>query len=272
MAAPAPSPPPRGLRLRRLAPLVLVLLLGGAVTGVAWYMGLSPIALLERRVAIDVFVGQHWLTALAAFAAIYAASVALSLPGAAVLTICSGIIFGGLAGGIASLIGATVGATAIFLIARSALGGWLVRRAGARAEKAAAGFYADAFNYLLFLRLVPVFPFWLINVVPALCGVRLATFVVATVLGIIPGTFAFAFFGAGLDSAVTAPMAAYRACIAAGGTHCRHGFDPSAAVTPQLIAGLVGLGVLSLVPVVLKRWRAARTPRDVPSHPPPHRI
>ena len=265
-AVPAPSPPTTGLRLGRLLPLALILLFGVAVTGIAWYTGLSPIALLERRVAIDAFVGAHRLAALAAFASIYALSVALSLPGGALLTICGGIIFGGLAGGTAALIGATVGATAIFLIARSALGGWLVRRAGQRAEKAAAGFRADAFNYLLFLRLVPVFPFWLVNLVPALCGVRLATYVAATALGIIPGTFAFAFFGAGLDSAVTAPMRAYRACVAAGGTNCPHGFDPSAAVTPQLIAGLVALGVLSLVPVVVKRWRAARA-HDVPGHP-----
>ena len=270
MAAPElPASPPRapGLRLGRLLPFALILLVGGAVTGAAWYTGLTPIALLERRVAIDAFVGEHRLAALATFAAIYALSVALSLPGGAVLTICGGIVFGGLAGGTAALIGATVGATAIFLIAKSALGGWLVRRAGGRAEKAAAGFCADAFSYLLFLRLVPVFPFWLVNLVPALCGVRLATYVAATALGIIPGTFAFAFFGAGLDRAVTAPMVAYRACVAAGGTHCRHGFDPSTAVTPQLIAGLVVLGVLSLVPVLLKRWRAARATSDVPSRP-----
>jgi uncharacterized membrane protein YdjX (TVP38/TMEM64 family) len=266
-AAPAPSPPAADPRPGRLLALALILLAGGAVAAAAWYAGLSPITVLERRVAVDAFVREHWLAALAVFAAVYALTVALSLPGGAVLTICGGIVFGGLTGGTAALIGATVGATAIFLIAKSALGGWLIRRAGVRAEQAAAGFCADAFSYLLFLRLVPVFPFWLVNLVPALCGVRLATYVAATALGIIPGTYAFAYFGAGLDKAVTAPMLAYRACVAAGGTQCRHGFDPSAAVTPQLVAGLVALAVLSLVPVVVKRWRAARAPRDVPSHP-----
>ena len=89
----------------------------------------------------------------------------------------------------------------------------------------AAGFRADAFNYLLFLRLVPV-PFWLVNLVPALLGVRLSTFVTATAIGIVPATFIFAFFGAGLDSIITAQEAGYRACLAAGDADCRIHFEP----------------------------------------------
>jgi uncharacterized membrane protein YdjX (TVP38/TMEM64 family) len=242
-----------------------MVLAGAAVIGLAWHQGLSPVSLLERRVAIDAFVGAHRIAALLAFTGIYAAVVALSLPGAALLTICGGIIFGGPAGGLAALVGATAGATVLFMVAKSALGGWLVRRAGPHAESVAAGFCADAFSYLLFLRLVPLFPFCLVNLVPAMCGVRLRTFVLATALGIIPGTFALAFFGAGLDSAVTAQVAAHRACIAAGRAGCKLGFDPSAAVTPQLIAGLVALGLLALVPVVVKRLRAARAPREISS-------
>jgi uncharacterized membrane protein YdjX (TVP38/TMEM64 family) len=257
---PTPRPAAAGFRLARILPFAAIVLVSVIVIAVGWYTGLSPVSLLERRVAIDSFVGAHRIAALAAFAGIYALAVALSLPGAVLLTICGGIVFGGLAGGLAALIGATTGATLIFLIAKSAVGGWLIRRAGRRAEKLAAGFCADAFNYLLFLRLVPLFPFWLVNLVPALCGVRLATFVGATALGIIPGTFAFAFFGAGLDSAVAAEVTAYRACIAAGNSGCRLKFDPSAAVTPQLIAGLVALGVLALIPVAVKRFKAARTP------------
>jgi uncharacterized membrane protein YdjX (TVP38/TMEM64 family) len=261
------SPPTAAIRPARVLAFAALIVLGFVVVGIGRYEGLSPVALLERHAAIDAFVATHWLAALAAFAAIYVVVIALSLPGGALLTICGGAIFGGLAAGSAALVGATIGATIIFLIAKSALGGWLVRRAGARAQAVAAGFCADAFNYLLFLRLVPLFPFCLVNLVPALCGVRLRTFVLATALGIIPGTFAFAFFGAGLGSAVTAQVDAYRACVAAARTGCRFGFDPSAAVTPQLIAGLVALGVLALVPVVVKRLRAARAARGVSSHP-----
>ena len=268
-AAADPDPPTRpaaaGYRPARLVPLGILVLVSVSVIALAWWNDLSPITLLERRVAIDAFVGAHRIAALGAFMAIYALAVALSLPGAVILTICGGIVFGGLLGGLAALVGATVGATLIFLAAKTALGGCLNRRVGCRAEKMAAGFCADAFNYLLFLRLVPIFPFWLVNLVPALCGVRLATFVAATALGIIPGTFAYAFFGAGLDSAVTAEAAAYRACLAAGRAGCRLHFDPSAAVTPQLIAGLVALGVLALIPVAIKRLKAARAPSEISS-------
>ena len=162
------------------------------------------------------FIARNAAAAVAGYVALYIAVVALSLPGGAVLTITGGVLFGVVIGGAAALVGATIGAICIFLIARSAVGEHLVRRAGPLAERLAEGFRADAFSYLLFLRLVPLFPFWLVNLVPALCGVRLATFAAATAIGIIPATFAFAFVGAGLDSVIAAQEAAYRACLAAG--------------------------------------------------------
>jgi uncharacterized membrane protein YdjX (TVP38/TMEM64 family) len=259
-----PCPPVARFRPARLVPLGIIAFVSLNLIVLLWYYGLSPVALLERRVAIDAFVAEHRIAALGAFMAIYALAVALSLPGAVLLTICGGIVFGGFAGGLAALVGATIGATMIFLVAKTALGDFLTRRAGRRAEKLTSGFCADAFSYLLFLRLVPVFPFWLVNLVPALCNVRLTTFVAATALGIVPGTFAFAYFGAGLDSAVMAQVAAYRACMAAGRAGCRIELDPSAAVTTELIAGLVALSVLSLIPVAVKRFKAART-RSEPS-------
>jgi uncharacterized membrane protein YdjX (TVP38/TMEM64 family) len=260
---PSARPAPAGFRLARLLPLAAIVLVSLIIIAIGWYEGWSPVALIERRVAVEEFVGEHRLAALAAFAGIYALAVALSLPGAALLTVSGGVIFGTLAGGLAALIGATVGGTAVFLIARSALGGWLVHRAGGHAEKLAAGFRADAFNYLLFLRLVPIFPFVLVNLVPALAGVRLTTFVAATALGIIPATFAYAFFGAGLDSAIAAQTGNYRGCLALNGSDCKIEFDPTTAATPQLIAGLVALGLLALVPVVVRRYKAARVPAEL---------
>jgi len=267
-AAADPDPTDRSaarFRPARLVPLGLIMLLSVIVIVVGWYTDLSPVTLLERRAAIDRLVVEHRIVALAAFMGIYALAVALSLPGAVFLTILGGAIFGAWVGGLAALVGATAGATAIFLIARSALGEWLVRRAGGHCAKLASGFCADAFYYLLFLRLVPVFPFWLVNLAPALCGVRLVTFVAATALGIIPGTFAFAIFGAGLDHAAAAQLAAYRACEAAGRTSCALDLDPAAAATPQLFAGLVALGLLALVPVVVRR-RKARAQAAISSH------
>jgi uncharacterized membrane protein YdjX (TVP38/TMEM64 family) len=242
MSAPAdPTSPPSTARvpLGRLAPLAVIMAITVVALAMGWHRELSLTALLERRAAIEDFVSQHWIVALAAYTALYVAVTALSLPCASFLTIFGGLIFGALTAATATLAGATAGATIIFLVAKSALGDWLVRRAGPRVEKVAAGFRADAFNYLLFLRLVPFFPFWLVNLVPALVGVRLRTFVIASALGMIPGTLAYAFFGAGLDSAIKAQNA-----------------------TLKLFAGLIALGLLSLVPVVVKHCKARRTPSE----------
>jgi uncharacterized membrane protein YdjX (TVP38/TMEM64 family) len=161
-----------------------------------------------------------------------------------------------LVGASAAVIGATIGATVIFLVARTALGEPLLRRAGPRANQLAKGFRDDAFSYLLFLRLVPVFPFFLVNLVPAFAGVRLGPFIAGTVLGVIPAAIVFALAGTGLDSVITAQKNSYHHCIAAKGPDCRMAFDPTDVLTPQLIAALVALGLLALMPVMLKYWRA----------------
>ncbi len=244
MPAPADdAAPPSTARalLARSAPLAIVVAITALALALGWHRELSLSALLERRAMAETFVSQHWIAAVAGYTALYVAVTALSLPCASFLTIFGGLIFGALTATVAALAGATTGATVIFLMAKSALGDCLTRRAGPRVEKVAAGFRADAFNYLLFLRLVPFFPFWLVNLVPALCGVPLRTFVVASALGMIPGTFAYAFFGAGLDSAIKAQNA-----------------------TVELFAGLIVLGLLALVPVVVKHVKSGRRQSEMP--------
>ena len=243
-------------RLRRFAPVVVVLLAMVLVFASGAHRHLSLETLVRHRMAIDGFLDHHMVAALGAFIAIYIVVVSLSIPGALFLTITSGILFGTLIGGTASVIGATTGATVIFLVARSACGENLVRRAGPLACKLAAGFRANAFSYLLFLRFVPAFPFFLVNLVPAIAGVKLRTFVAATAIGIVPATFAFAFFGSGLDSVLAAQEGPYRACLAAGRTECPIHFDIGAIMTPQLLAAFAALGALALIPVLVKRLRA----------------
>lgn len=261
MTAPAPVQTPQAegpFQAWRLLLIAAVLVLIGVVYAMGWHRQLSLETLVAHRAAIDGFLGEHRLASLAIFVALYIAAVALSIPSSLVLTISGGILFGIVVGALASIVGATIGATIVFLIAKSAIGERLVRRAGPLAVKLADGFRANAFNYLLFLRLVPVFPFWLVNLAPALFGVRLGTYVAATALGILPAAFAFAFFGAGLDSAIAAQETAYRACLAAGRADCRLDFELGQAATPELLAALVALGVVALIPVLLKRLRARR--------------
>jgi uncharacterized membrane protein YdjX (TVP38/TMEM64 family) len=252
-------------QVRRFAPVVVVLVAMAAVFATGAHRNLSLETLVRHRMAIDAFMAHHMIAALAVFIAIYIVVVALSIPGALILTITSGILFGALVGGSASVIGATIGATIIFLVAKGACGENLVRRAGPLACKLAAGFRADAFSYLLFLRLVPAFPFFLVNLVPAVAGVKLRTFMTATAIGIVPATFAFAFFGSGLDSVLAAQEGPYRACLAAGQTGCPIHLDIGALVTPQLLAAFAALGALALIPVVIKRLKQ----RHAPSSPAP---
>jgi len=251
-----------------------------------WHRQVLLETLVRHRAAIDAFVAAHRGAALLAFMRLYVGAVTVSLPGAAALTVAGGIIFGGVAGGLAAIAAATLGATLVFLVVRRAVGraegagggggartaGWAgripVRYAGPLAEKFAAGFRRDCFWYLVFLRLVPLFPFWLVNLVAAPLGVGLAPFVAATALGIVPATFAYAFFGAGLDSAIAAQESAYRACLAGGpqqGTAqlaplagCRLDFDLAAAATPELIGALLALGLFALIPPAVRFFGGGR--------------
>jgi uncharacterized membrane protein YdjX (TVP38/TMEM64 family) len=242
---------------RRLAgPGLLLMLLGLAyVLGLHQYFTLQ--SLIENRAALANYTASHWVLALLGFCAIYVAAVAVSFPGASILTIFAGMLFGWLAGGLLALVSATLGAAIVFQVAKSALGDVLARKAGPFLKRFRDGFADDAFSYLLFLRLVPAFPFWVVNIVPALANVKLRTFVVTTFLGIIPGTFAFAFVGAGLDSIIAAQQDARARCLAAkSADQCPFELSLSGLVTPQLLLAFAALGVVALLPVALKKWKA----------------
>jgi uncharacterized membrane protein YdjX (TVP38/TMEM64 family) len=242
--------------LRRLVPLIIVIAASAAVFAMGWQRQLSFEWVVRHHEALRAFIAAHDVSALVAYIALYIAAAALSIPVGVFLTMTAGILFGAVLGGAASVVGATIGAICIFLIAKSAVGDYLVRRAGPLAQKLAQGFRADAFSYLLFLRLVPIFPFWIVNLVPAMVGVKLATFAAATALGVIPATFVFAFVGQGLDSVIAAQQAAYQSCLAAARPDCRLAFHINTALTPELLAALAALGVLALVPVLVRRLRA----------------
>jgi uncharacterized membrane protein YdjX (TVP38/TMEM64 family) len=255
-----PGPPPNTDRpaspIRRLVPLLAVVVLAIAAFIIFGRGGLSLEALVRHRMAIGDFVTQHRLLAVLSYMALYIVAIALSVPGAVFLTVAGGFLFGLVIGTTAAVIGATIGATIIFLIARTALGEPLLRRAGPRASQLAQGFREDAFSYLLFLRLVPAFPFFLVNLVPAFAGVGLLPFVAATALGVIPGALVYAFAGTGLDSVIAAQKEGHDACLAAGKGGCAMTFNATDVLTPQLIGALIALGLLALVPVVVKRLRA----------------
>ena len=250
-----------GAWLKRFWPLLLLLGACAFVFAMGWHRYLTLEELASRRGQLSDMIAAHPVVSIVAFIAIYAAVVALSLPGGAVMTVAGGFLFGWLLGGLAAIVAATSGAIVIFLVARSTLGEALAGRATPWLERLRQGFQENAFSYLLFLRLVPAFPFWLVNLAPALLGVSFTTYAIATVIGIVPGTFAYSVAGRGLDSLVEAQQAAHQSCLAKMGSNaqesCPFVLDPKALLTPELIAGLVALGVVALIPLLIKRFRRA---------------
>jgi uncharacterized membrane protein YdjX (TVP38/TMEM64 family) len=195
--------------------------------------------LRDNRATLDAFVAEQGIIAVALYILIYAVSVAVSLPGASILTIAGGLLFGQWFGLAYVVFGATFGAIGVFLIARTALGDALRRRAGPVMRKMERGFQENALSYLLVLRLVPLFPFFLVNIVSAFLGVKLRTYAIGTVIGIIPGSFVYATVGAGLDSIFD-----------------QNGeFSLTGILTPEIIAALVGLAVLALLPIAYKNFQ-----------------
>ena len=243
--------PDRAARPRLLRWLPLLVLVAGLVailaSGLHRYASFE--ALRDHRAWLLDQVARNFAASALIFAAIYALAVALSVPGGAVLTIAGGFLFGKWIGTGLVLAAATLGATLLFVAARTAFADLLRARAAPWLVRLEAGFRADAFNYLLVLRLVPLFPFFVVNLVPAFLGVSLRVFVLATLIGIVPGTFVFATVGSGLGS-----------IFDAGGS-----FSPAGILTPEIVGALVGLAVLALIPVAYRKWSRRGRPASGPS-------
>jgi uncharacterized membrane protein YdjX (TVP38/TMEM64 family) len=232
----------RSSAIRRLLPLAVLLIAIGAFFVLGLHDYLSFETLRQHREELLALVARHPFLAPLAFTAAYAAVIALSVPGGAILTIAGGFLFGIVAATLYVLVGATVGATIVFLIARTALGDSLRAKAGPRIRRMEEGFRQDALSYLLVLRLIPIFPFWLVNIVPAFLGVPVRTSVLGTFVGIIPGSFVYASVGNGLG-----------AVFDAGGTP-----DLGLIFEPTILLPIVGLALLALLPVAYRRVKARK--------------
>lgn len=230
---------PTPLGLKRYIP-VAVVLVGITVFFVGGFQNLLSFqSLSDNYGALTTWANDNQALAVAAFIGIYIVVVGLSLPGGLWLTLAGGLIFGGVLGAAYVVIGATFGAAAIFLAARYAFADLFQGKAGSSLDKMKGGFQNNAFSYLMFLRLVPAFPFWLVNLVPALLDVKFSTYVVATFLGIIPGTTIYAHVGAGLGSVI------------------EKGETPNLGIIfePQILFPILGLAAMSLVPVLYKKFK-----------------
>ena len=232
--------------LKRLLPLLLIALV--LTLFYAFDLGrlLSFAALAEHRTMLLAWVEAHPIVAPLSYILLYITVVAFSLPGGMVMSISGGFLFGTLDGGIYAVFAATVGATTLFLVAKTSIGDYLLARAGGSVKRMQQGFAEDALNYLFVLRLIPIFPFFLVNLAPAFLGISLRVYLIATAFGIMPGTFIYALTGSGLGSV-----------LAQGGEITLAGI-----FTPQVIGALVGLALLALLPVIYKHLSSRRLPAE----------
>jgi uncharacterized membrane protein YdjX (TVP38/TMEM64 family) len=228
---------------RRLIPAA-VLLLGLAlflVLGLERYVSFEMLS--RHHAALATWVGEHGALAALLYVLAYALVVAFSLPVAILVTPVGGFLFGVATGALLSVIGATLGSIAVFLAARTAFRDLFHARAGAALAKLEAGFRRDSFSYLLFLRLVPLFPFWLVNIVPALLGMKLGPYTLATVIGIVPAAIVYSSLGAGLGAVFD------------------RGEVPDLGIIFEwsILLPLLGLALLALTPVLYTHLRRRPT-------------
>ena len=200
----------------------------------------------RHRDALLWWRDSHRMLAVLVFMSLYVLTVALSIPGAIWLTIAGGFLFGLVAGTAYAVVAATLGACAVFLAARYLVGDVLRTKAGPGVVKLEAGFREHALSYLLVLRLIPIVPFWLVNLVPALAGVSLRTFFVGTALGIIPGSLVYTSVGDGLG-----------VVLDQGGTP-----DLGIIFEPEILAPIMGLATLVLLPVFYRRLKHRKSATD----------
>jgi uncharacterized membrane protein YdjX (TVP38/TMEM64 family) len=236
----------------RSGKFIIAAVIGLAIGAFFWF-DLDAYLTLEtvkaNRDRLLAFTDEHRAAAVASFIVTYSLVTGLSLPGATILTLMGGFLFGSLLGTVFVNLGATSGATLAFLTARYLVRGWVEQTFGQKLGPIQDGFAKNAFSYLVTLRLVPLFPFFLVNLVSGLTRVRLGTYVLATALGIIPGSFVYAYAGRQLGTINSLKEIA----------------------SPHVILAFTLLGLLALVPILYRRFAGKpagpvnRT--EAPSHP-----
>ena len=246
--------------IKRWLPLGILLAVFCLIFAMGWHRLLSFKTIGLNYDTLKTFIDRNLAVSILAYIGLYAGIVALSLPGALFVTIAGGLLFGWVVGAPATVVGATLGATIVYFVAKTSLGETLAARAGPWLGKLRAGFQDNALSYLLFLRLVPAFPFVIVNLAAALLGVPFKTYVLATFFGIIPGTTAYSVAGAGLGSVIEVQNQLYKACLAKAPANpdvaCPYTIDTSALVTRELVLAFALIGLVALIPPLVKKWRA----------------
>lgn len=241
--------------LKRGWPLLAIIVAATAFFSLGLHRLISFDLLATNYGQLADFIEQNPILAYGAAGLLYVAAVAIAFPAAWLITVSCGLLFGWFAGSVLVIVSATIGACILYFVARNLAADFFRDKAGDRLNVMAKGFRENAVSYMLFLRLAPIFPFLLVNVVPAILGVRFSTFAWTTALGIIPGSIAYVYAGEGLRSVIAQRA---EAC-AIDQPPCGTPLSPSDLVTPQIIIAIALLALVSLLPALLKRIRKFRS-------------
>lgn len=227
--------------LRRIWPLLLLPLIIFIFYyfRVNQYLNFSSLKLHHKQ--LISWTNNHYFYAVLIFMVGYILCIAASIPGALFLTLTGGLLFGPIWGTVYVVISATIGSTLVFLMVKFAFSDWVAKRATKWINRMRRGFKHHAFSYLLILRLIPLFPFWVVNIVPALLGIETKIFILATFLGIIPGSLIYSSVGGSLNYLF------------------ERGQTPDLKIifSPELFLPLLGLALLSLSPVLYKKIKGS---------------
>ena len=236
-----PAEAPRIRRWTRHLPLAAILTV--ALVGTFTLRDFLTFATLhDNREALVAFRDANYVGMVAVFMAVYVLIVSFSLPGGAVASVTGGFLFGLLPGTAVNVIAATIGASVIFLAARWGLGRILSAKLDAtegKTHRFVDSLHENEVAVMFMMRLVPVVPFFVANLLPALVGVKFRHFLVTTALGIVPGGLVFTSIGVGLGEVFD------------------RGEDPDLSLLwePQVIGPMIGLALLSALPMILKALR-----------------
>ncbi|MDF1757306.1 MAG: TVP38/TMEM64 family protein [Legionellaceae bacterium] len=225
-------------KIKRFIPLGIIILALAAFLSTDLQHYLTFESLKEHQNILLEWTTENFLLSIIIFIGIYTAAVAVSIPGAVLLTLAGGFLFGPIVGSILVVISATLGASALFFAVQTSIGDWFSKKATGWVNRMQSGFQENAFSYLLFLRLVPLFPFWVVNIVPALLLVNPITFIIATFFGIIPGSVVFVLVGNGLSHLFATNQTP----------------DLKIILEPEILYPLLALAALSLVPIIYQKF------------------
>jgi len=230
-------------KIKRFIPLIIIvaIITVAIQLNVLHYLNFSTLKQYHQQ--LSDYVQYHYWLAVLMFCLSYIVVVMTSIPGASIFSLLGGFLFGSLIGALLVVISATLGATLLVIAVQLAFGEGVAAKIGNKVKFMETNLKHNAFYYLLSLRFLPIMPFWLVNLAAGIFNIKLRDFILATFIGIIPGTFVYVNIGASLTSVFAQNS---------------DEFKLSALISPQILIALTLLGVISFIPAIIKSCKKGK--------------